>query len=190
MFRDSLFYPLAICLVAAIVAIAMLFGGGAALPDEQIARNGWSLSGTDLDKLTVSPGSDAQYVSDDGGYVRLSQHVPIDVEPPSIGVFATLGPSLERVFAGKRLRMTFRARSSAVDPLRTFMAAYVPLEAGPSDWTNFELGPEWADYSFEFSPPATDAEENVDLVAVFPGRLGRSQNMDLAFIRVDVMAEP
>ncbi|MEM7729633.1 MAG: hypothetical protein AAF311_10210 [Pseudomonadota bacterium] len=190
MFRDSLFYPLAALLTGGIVALALSVGGTAPLTDAEIVDRGWQLSGSDLNSLTVSPGSSAVYSSSEGGFMRLSQQVPLGVEPPSIGVFATLGPAHERAFAGKRLRVTFRARTARNNPLSVFQTAYVPVEGAPSQWTNFELGPDWRIYRFEYTPPVTDAEANVDLVAVFPGRWGRNRQMDLAFISVELLDDP
>lgn len=190
MLRDAFFYPLAAVLIGGIVLLALSVGGEPPITDEDILNEGWRMSGSDLRGLTVSPGSGAVYSSDEGGYIRLSQQVPLGVEPPSIGVFATLGPAHERVFAGKRLRISFRARAARSNPLRVFQTAYVPLEAPPSDWENHELTLEWRNYRFEYTPPETESEPNVDFIAIFPGRWGRNQQMDVAAIRVDVLGRP
>jgi hypothetical protein len=189
MFRDLIFYPLAVFIVGGIVALAMSVGGAPPLSDEDIIRQGWQMSGADLRTLTISPGSTGVYSSSDGGYIRLSQQVPLGVEPPSIGVFATLGPAHERVFAGRKLRITFKARSVRNNPLRVFQAAYVPVEAAPSGWTNFEMGLDWDFYSFDYRPPVLEQDPKVDLIAVFPGRWGRNQQMDLAAITVSVIPD-
>ncbi|MGB3457180.1 MAG: hypothetical protein WBG08_04110 [Litorimonas sp.] len=189
MFRDLIFYPLAASAVAGIVALALFVGGAPPLSDSEILEEGWRIGGSDLTSLTVSPGSGATYSPSDGGYMRLSQQVPLETDPPSIGVFATLGPAHERVFAGRPVRVTVRARTSRNNPLPRFQAAYVPVEAPASAWAEFPLGLEWRDYSFDFVPPETDADPNVDLVAVFPGEEGANQQMELASIRVEVIAE-
>lgn len=190
MMRDAFFYPLAVMLTGGIILLALFIGGEPPITDEEILRDGWRMSGSDLRSLTVSPGSGAVYSSDEGGYIRLSQQVPLGVGPSSIGVFATLGPAHERVFAGKRLRVSFRARAARANPLRAFQTAYVPVEATPSDWVNHELGLDWRNYRFEYTPPVVEADPNVDLIAIFPGRWGRNQQMDVASIRVDVLGRP
>jgi len=189
MFRDRIFYPLAILGIMAIIALALSFGGGDDFTDEQILADGWSLSGPDLNALTISPGSNGSFVNEEGGFMQLSQFTPDGQGPASIGVFATLGPSHERAFAGRLLRLTFRARAGRINPLKSFDVGYFPMEGPPSAWTTFELGPDWQDYSVDYTPPIIDAVPNVDLIALFPGRKGESETIDLAAIKVEVLAE-
>lgn len=187
MFRDLIFYPLAGMVIAAMVFVALSFGGGQSLTDAQIMEDGWDLSGTDLQQLTISPGSNAEYIDEEGGYMRLSQFTPDGQGPASPGVFATLGPDHERAFAGQTLRITLRARAAGDNPLDMFDSTYFPMESRPSGAHEFELGSDWQAYSFEFSPPIVDALPNVDLIAVFPGREGEQTEMDLAEIRIVVI---
>lgn len=189
MFRDRIFYPLAVVVVAAIIGLALSFGGGEDFSDEQIIAEGWSLSGPDLNALTISPGSNGAFVAEDGGYIQLSQFTADGDGPASIGVFATLGPAHERAFAGRPLRLTFRARAGRINPLKEFDVAYYPMEGPPSGWTTFELGPDWQDYTVNYTPPIIDAMENVDLVAVFPGRAGENQTVDLASMKIEVLTD-
>ncbi|MGJ8558802.1 MAG: hypothetical protein ACSHX3_01060 [Litorimonas sp.] len=190
MFRDRFFYPLAVLVIAAIIGVALYFGEGEGLFDQQIISEGWQLSGPDLNALTVSPGSNGAFVNEEGGYIQLSQFTPDGEGPTSIGVFATLGPAHERAFAGRDLRLTFRARAGRINPLKTFDVAYYPMEGPPSAWTTFELGSDWQDYTVDYSPPIIDAMENVDLIAIFPGRAGESKTVDLALIKVEVLPDP
>jgi hypothetical protein len=190
MLRDRYFYPLAVLVIAAIIAVALSFGEGEAFSDQQIIAEGWELSGPDLNALTISPGSNGAYVDEDGGYIQLSQFTPDGEGPASIGVFATLGPAHERAFAGRPLRLTFRARAGRINPLKKFEVAYYPMEGAPSGWTAFELGSDWQVYTVDYSPPIIDAMENVDLLAIFPGRAGESKTVDLALIKVEVLPEP
>lgn len=186
MLRDRFFYPLAMLIILAIVGLALSFGGGEEITDSEILAEGWTLSGPALNGLTISPGSNGAYIDEDGGFMRLSQFTPDGVGPTSIGVFATLGPIHERAFSGQALEITLRARASRSNPLNYFETAYFPMESEASGWTKFDLTPEWQDYQFSFTPPIVDAPENVDLITVFPGREGKSEQMDLASIRVEV----
>lgn len=187
MLKDRFFYPLACLVVAAIVAFALLPGGGVELTEDEIAARGWSLSGISLNELEISPGSNSEYRSEDDGFIRLAQFTPDGEGPASIGVFATLGPVHERAFAGKPLRIHFQARANPGNPLESFDAAYFTMEAGTSGWTTFELERDWQDYSFDYTPPVTPGtNESVDLLAIFPGRQGERKDMDLASIRIEV----
>lgn len=189
MLPDRFFYPLAVLVIAAIIGFALSFGKGEAFSDRQIINEGWQLSGPDLSDLTVSPGSNGTYVNEDGGYIQLSQYTPDGEGPASIGVFATLGPAHERAFAGRNLKLTFRARAGRINPLKEFDVAYYSMEGAPSGWTTFKLGPDWQDYTLDYSPPIIDAMENVDLIAVFPGREGINETLDLAGIKVEVLPD-
>lgn len=190
MLRDRIFYPLALLVIAAIIGIALSFGGGDNKSDEQIIAEGWELSGPDLMELTISPGSNGSYVAEEGGYIQLSQYTPDGEGPTSIGVFATLGPSYENAFAGRLLSLKFRARAGQINPLKEFDVAYYTMEGLPSGWTTFELGPNWQDYTVEYTPPIIDEMENVDLIALFPGRAGDNKTIDLTAISVEVLPTP
>ena len=189
MFGDRLFYPLSVLAIVAMVAFALSFGGNASLTDQDIIEEGLTLSGPDLLAMTISPGSNSTYVDEEGGYMRLSQFTPRGQGPESIGVFLTLGQDYERAFSGRRIRVTYRARAARIDPLEQFEARYYTLEAGRSPWFQFNLGPDWQDYSYEFLPPISDQPPNVDLMALFPGADGESKGMDLSRIRVGVINE-
>lgn len=196
MLPDRLFYPLALLMIAGLIAGALSLGGRAALTEEQIIAEGWEVSGEALQSLTVSPGSDLLFRAgdtlraDEPAYVTLSQFRAYDDGPASIGVFATLSADYEQAFAGKLLRVTVRARSSGADPLETLHAAYYPMEANSSRWRDFPLTPEWQDHTFFFKPPIIDAPPNVDLMAIFPGWMGERKTMDVASIRVAVEPKP
>lgn len=190
MLADRYFYPLALIVIGAIIATALSLGSKAELNEADIRARGWSISGLALQDLSVSTGSELEFVNREGGYVTLSQFRSFDMEPPSIGVFATVGPAYEAAFAGESLTITLRARASGDRPLKRMHSAYYPLEANPSPWQEFELTDQWADYSYSFTPPQTATDPHVDLMAVFPGWAGEMETMDLASIRIMIDPDP
>jgi hypothetical protein len=137
--------------------------------------------------MQIPPGTDGNYVDEDGGYLRLLQFTPYGVGPPSPGVFATLTTEYEQAFAGKTLRITTRARADRENGLGSFHGFYMPLESPISQWSEFELTEDWQDFSYEFTPPIVDAPQNVDLISIFPGREGESKVMHLASIKIEVL---
>lgn len=185
MLSDRYFYPLALGVIGVIIYGALSFGTDARLSKADIMRQGWTLSGADLQSLTVSPGSELVF-DPEGNFVTLSQYSAYGDGTPSVGVFATLGPDYEQAFAGQTLRIVVRARASGTDPLKSLHTAYYPMEANSSRWREFTLSPDWENHTFFFKAPVTTAEPNVDLMAIFPGWAGEQKKMDLAMIRISV----
>lgn len=188
MLGDRFFYPLAGLIIAGMIALALSFGGGPSVTDQDIIDRGINLTGPDLVALTISPGSNGTYVDEEGGFMRLSQFTPRGEGPASIGWFLSLGPDYERAFSGRMLRITYTARAARTNPLDSFEAAYYPIEGAPSDWQAFDLGPDWEEYSYEFTPPITNRPANVDLVALFPGAAGEQKQLDVSALRIDVLS--
>ena len=169
------------------IGFALSLGRVEPLSPEDILQDGFSVRGEALQSLSVSPGTILRYQAREGGYIRLSAHTPFDVGPASIGIFTTIQSDYEQVFAGRPLRISYRARAASDDPLDVFHGMYVTLERNRSGWKAFTLGPEWQTYSFDFTPPNNGSSPDVDYVAIFPGKDGDSRAMELAEIRVDVI---
>lgn len=184
MLKDRYFYPLAALVVAGIVTLALRPGG----TNSSGEVNSWELAGEALDALQVSPGTTLEYQPDEGGYVRLSAFTPFDQGPGSVGIFASLGPAQERSFAGQEIEITLRARAGAGDPLEAFDSAYFPIEGPASDWERFQLGSDWQSYTYRYTPAIVPAEPNVDLISIWPGKLGEQKVMELASVRVEKVA--
>ena len=180
MLRDRFFYPLAVLVFAGIIALALSPGGQTGVGE--VDR--WELAGEDLNALQVSPGTEMDYLPDEGGYVVLSAFTAFGQGPGSIGIFASLGPAQERSFAGETVEITLRARAARTDPLDVFESAYFPLEGAASAWQRFTLTPDWQDFTYRFTPPVVAAEPNADLVSIWPGKEGERKGMELASVSV------
>jgi hypothetical protein len=193
MLKDRFFYPLAALIVAAMIAYALSFGENDDLTDIEIWKNGYTMQGEDLVRLTVQPGTQAIYVAASGGesaYARLSSTAARDSLPPGPGVFAPLGPKYERAFATRKLRMTITARASRINPLEYFDMGYFSAGSGDSGWKRRELTNGWSDYVMEFRPGALTAQQGLDHFSIWPGETAELLYMDVKYMRIDVLDPP
>jgi len=189
--KDRFFYPLAILVIAGIIAFAMLPGRGNSGPDKgRILTDGYLLSGEDLKKLTAAPGTIINFVEGETAdplIVILSTNIPRDMIPPSAGVFGVLASDYELAFAGKALEITVNARAGTQNPLEQFDAAYFTSGAGDSGWRNFTLSSEYQDYSFTFSPKHQNGAPGRDYVGVWPGAEGKNLTMEIKSITIKII---
>lgn len=157
--KDKLFYPLFVLVVAGIIGVALLPGSGnRGLSRTDILAQGYTLAGADLQKLTTSPGTLADFPNDISGvptFAVLSANLPQKMAGASAGVFGTLPPNYEQAFAGQTIKVTVSARSREDLPLESFLMAYFTAGAGDSGWRNYALTPDFKDYSFTFAVKKT-----------------------------------
>ena len=160
------------------------------LSDEEVLAQGYVLAGPDLQGLTAAPGTLVSFANDEAGaitYAIASTNLPKNMTAASAGLFGTLGPNYERVFGGKTLKITVRARASAINPLERFQAAYFSVGAGDSGWRNYILTPEYKDYSFTFRPRINKGKAGIDYIGIWPGTDGKGQSMDVEYFKVEVV---
>ncbi len=191
--KDRYFYPLAIIVIALIITLALKPGentGG--LTDAQVAAEGYTLDKAALERLTASPGTLLGFrdnALDKSFYAQISSNTPRDMAPPSAGVFATLGPQYERVFANKPLIVEVEARADKDAPLQAFDMGYFTAGAGDSGWKTYKLSDDFATYTLNFTPKASK-EPGSDYVGIWPGVAGTGERMDVRAIRVRIKPEP
>jgi len=190
--RDRFFYLIALIAIVIIVGLALLPGRGKAqLNDQYILDNGFILSGNDLMKLTAAPATQIEFAVGADGTVEtaiLSSIMPKNKAPLSAGVFGTLGSNYERLFAGKQLEITVRARAGAKKPLRRFELGYFTAGSGDSAWNPFELGPDYQNYSFRFKPKAVAGDPGIDYIGIWPGKKGRADTMEVESVKVKIVS--
>lgn len=190
MLKDRYFYPLAIALIAGIIWYALSKGTHEKLIPAQILENGYIIEKENLTKLIASPGTSCDYVketSHEAAYAILKSSKARDKSPPSIGVFAPLGPTLETTFAERDLRITVRARQGKNNPLSEFDIGYFTADVGDSGWKRITLTPKWENYVMEFTPKAPVNNLGVDFFGIWPGEKGDGQTMDIQLIKIDVL---
>ena len=193
MLKDRFFYPLALALIAAMIWFALSRSSVTKLSDACIWQNGFVTQGEDLITLTASPGTTYEYVGatpNDPAYVIAMTQIPRRDAPPSAGVFAALGPDYERALAGQKIRITISARQGRKNPLDQFDMGYFTAGAGDSGWRRRTLGPDWQDYTLDFSPKPPNGDPDLDYMGIWPGDAGEQQAMDIASMKIDVLSKP
>lgn len=186
-----IFFPLAFLFVAGMTYVALNAGGEVETQsDADVLRNGYVLSGTDFAALTASPGTNFVAPDLDTGepdYAVLSAQITKDKAQASIGVFATLGPQYEKVFAERDIEITVRARRGRTNPSDSFHVAYYTLDAGASEWQIFEPTDTFEDYAFRFRPGLPQDEAEIDYLGMWPAPEGESQTIEVQRITVEVV---
>ena len=189
--KDRYFYPLALLVIAGIIVLALRPGAKPDGPsDADIAENGYSMTGNELERLVAAPGTLVSFETDEFGKVHfaaLSSNLPRKMAAASAGVFATLGPQYERVFADKQLKITIVARAGNINPLEKFEAGYFTAGTGDSGWKPFDLGADYHSYSFTFTPQGGGNPGN-DYVGIWPGADGKNKVMNVKSIRIEVLS--
>jgi len=189
--RDMFFFPLAALFVAGIIYFALNAGGEAETrSDAEVLQNGYVMSGPDFVALTASPGTNfiaPDVETGEPNYAVLSAQMAREKAQASIGVFATLGPQYEKVFAERNIEITVRARKSDSQPSGSFEAGYYTLDAGSSGWKTFELTDNFEDYMFNFRPGLPQDEAEIDYLGIWPSPKGENKSIDVERITVKVV---
>ena len=186
--KNWLFYPLSALVIVLMISYALSFS----TVSEPVDPNIYELSSDSLTELFPSPGTTVQLANDTNGavaYAVLTGQLNRENAPPSAGVFGTLGPVHEKNFAGAPIRITIRARQGQFDPSEAFEAAYFTSGAGDSGWQRFQLSPDFADYSFVFTPGVNDEKASTDFIGIWPDPSGRKLTLDLLSIRVEKIVD-
>jgi len=193
MLKDRFFYPLAALIAAGMVIFAMSFAKNTTLSNCEIWEDGYVMSGEDLTRLAVQPGTQAEFMASSGGqpaFARLTSTVARASVHPKPGIFAPLGPEYERAFATRRLKLTITARSSAINGLDHFDMAYFSDGSGDTEWIPKPLTADWEEHSFQFRPGALSERRGLDHFSMWPGETAELLTMDVREMRVDVLDAP
>lgn len=192
--KDRFFYPLLLIAIAVIIGLALLPGrGNSGKSPKDILREGFSLSGPDLQKLTVAPATLISFTSSPDGKTQsalLSTNIPFNMATPSAGIFATLGPNYEKAFGGHKLKITLTARQARDNPLTEFKAGYFTGGVGNSGWHRFTLSPTYQAYSFTYHPNPPKSKPGNDYLGVWPGDAGDGKQMELKSMQIEVIDLP
>ena len=189
---DIVFYPVALIAALAIIAAAALPGryrlqcgsvSGAGTDYRTI-----TVSGDDLCRMVAAGQSDIERVME-GDEITA---VVITAAAGQLGDRAERNPhfrlaaDLENAFAGFRVRVTVEARHADVRSASSFEVNYSAGNEGNSGWQQFNLRPEFRDYSFEWDVPSRGGNEHaVDYVAIRPIIPDRTRSFEIRSIRLE-----
>ncbi len=181
---DTIFFPLAGLIAIAMVSLAMRQSGGA-LPtgsvsgadtDYRIIR----VAGVELNRFVPSDYTDYAIVSTDSGPVlRITPTQDFFPANPDSGPHFRLAPDLETVFSGRELRISVRVRSTAQDGATQFELNYFAGPEGQSGWRRFQLGPNFQNFSFEFTVPTANQDQGVDFLGIRPVIDGKGAGIEI-----------
>lgn len=154
--KDVVFYPLVLLVVAALVGSSVLIGlnqpkcgpfGGANGPEDyQLII----LKGQDLCRMEAYLGYELDL---EGNVLTIKAEEDSNYPEADRNAHFRLGPDLETVYAGHRVRLTFSVRPSPQGGAEAFEFNYSTGNAGDTGWTRFELKPDWDTYTAEVNIP-------------------------------------
>lgn len=192
--KDIMFYPLMGVIAMVMVGSAMFLGwsqpkcgpfGGAEGPADYSLI---ILSGRDLCRMEATFGYELE-LNGDVLTIRAEDDAGLsDVEQ---NAHFRLGPDLETVYAGQRVRISLTVKPSGSRGAEAFEFNYSTGKAGDTGWTRFELTPEWDTYTAEVEIPRKLLENAVafDYLAVRPVVPDKARAIDLREIRFRRMGE-
>lgn len=187
--KDRYYFPLAALIVAGIIGYALSVGGTRISTKTDIVENGFLMKGENLASLTASPGTGMKLsiaTGAEGIYAIMSAQQSHAKSPPSVGVFATLGPEFEQAFAGKKLKISARVRRGQNNPSEQFEMGYFSVNAGDSGWIAFDAPEDFETFEFEFTPRVSKDEPSVDYYGIWPAPDGFNQTVDVAWMKVEL----
>jgi hypothetical protein len=157
--RDRLFFPLAGLLVLLMVGLAVQPGIGR-LPTGSVAGDGTNydrivIEGAYLNKVIA--GGDARTrllrTPDRSYLLDISAEAGALMDAPELGPHFRLAPDLEVQFSGRKIRITVRARPAPDQGATQMRVNYSAGRVGESGWKQFDLQPDFTDFSFEYDVP-------------------------------------
>ena len=188
---DFAFYPLAVLLAGLMIFLALA-------PYEDRKPSGpMSGAGGDVSHLIVSGDDLYRFVAGEAGTIGLEEIgetvlLRITLRAGEIYDLVSYGPNLplesdlERQYAGKRIKVTVRARYAGDFPAEFFEANYSTGRTENSGWRRFELGPAFQDYSFVYAPPAADAQFGQDYLGVRPVAPEKRRTIEVSRIEFQI----
>jgi len=140
------------------------------------------LSGEDLCRMEAYLGYDLE-LEDEVLTIRAEQDA--NLPDAQRNAHFRLGPDLETVYAGHKLRISLTVKPTDGAGAEAFEFNYSAGKAGDSGWIRFDLKPEWDTYTAEVDVPRKLLENNValDYISVRPVVPEKTRGIELREIR-------
>ncbi len=176
--KDWLFYPLIGVVFGAMIFVALRAGG----PQEKVnPLNGYEVSGTMLQTLTVAPGNTMVLKGDSINpitYAVMSAHLKPE-DAPSAGIFVMLGGDYSKAYEGKTLDLKIRARAGQKKPSESFLIGFFRPGKGRVNWQRFTPTPEFSDYEIRTElGPYTPGDQEI-YFGIWPDPKGEQGTLEV-----------
>lgn len=192
--KDIIFYPLMGVIALTMIGSAMFFGwsqpkcgpfGGADGPADYSLI---ILSGRDLCRMEATFGYELEL---NGDVLTIRAEDGAGLSNVEQNAHFRLGPDLETVYAGQKVRISLTVKPAAGSGAEAFEFNYSAGKAGDTGWTRFDLKPEWDTYTAEVEIPRKLLENSVafDYLSVRPVVPDKTRAIDLREIRFRRMGE-
>lgn len=186
--KDIVFYPLIAVASAAMVLSAMYLGW----QQPQCGPFGGADGPADY-SLIVLNGQDLCRMQDYLGYELDLEEDVLTIRAQEDAIIADvqknahfeLGPDLETVYSGHRLRVSLTVKPTTGAGAEAFEFNYSAGKAGDTGWIRFDLKPEWETYTAEIDVPRKLLENSaaLDYLAVRPVVPEKTRGIELSEIR-------
>ncbi len=192
--RIGWFFPTAFLLAAAMIWMGVSPGLAGrrelAIELEDIRAHGYVVEGAGLADL-VDASAVTHEVIESGALTR-ARMTNLRPAPGGLksnaGVLASVPAAVAHMFEETPLRVTITARRAPEDGSTEFAVAYFIEHVGFSGWRAFTPTARFADYSFEWTPPAND-RNRASMVGITPDASGGLGALEVLRIRVE-LADP
>lgn len=191
--RDYLFYPLALLMVSAIIALSLIpFLGRPPNGPLSVAGNGdrtyLKVEGRDLYRLRT--GRPAIITMKDMGEPPIPEYVTISASHkdmayflPELGPHFEIAADLEQHWGGRTLEIIITARAADDAGADQFEVNYASGREEASGWQRFALTPEFKSYTLSWEPPeAALGELGKDYFGIRPVIPEKNRSIDIKSI--------
>ncbi len=192
---DRFFFPL-IILVGIFIGTYAFNYGRSDLPQGSVSGSGDTsndvvISGAELNRI-INRGlyqTRMLAIGDEDYILTIVSGSGSESPNPELGPHFRLAADVEHTFQGKTIEVTVKARPASSDPAHILMLNYSAGPAGDSGWKEFELTPEFSDYTFTFDVPKRFGPQGVDYLGLRPKYAGFYQTIAIESVTIRLKTE-